>query len=131
MAPVVSVPQTPPPQAQQPNRGVVITGGTRGLGFAFAREFLRHGDSVLITGRDRASVDASLHALSSEFGSECRVSGIAADISVTSDVERLGEVARDQVGVIHTWVNNAGRASSQRKPLWELEADDVMETGDR
>ena len=33
--------------------GVVITGGSRGVGYAMAKEFLKRGDSVVICGKDR------------------------------------------------------------------------------
>ena len=43
--------------------GVVITGASRGLGFALAREHLAAGDSVVICGRDDARLRAACEAL--------------------------------------------------------------------
>jgi len=43
--------------------GVVITGGSRGLGFALAREHLAAGDRVVICGRDGARLRSAAAAL--------------------------------------------------------------------
>lgn len=52
----------------QPNDGlhVVITGGSRGLGKALAREMLRAGDRVVITSRTQAAVDEAVRTLKEE-----------------------------------------------------------------
>ena len=42
---------------------MVITGGSRGLGFALAREHLAAGDSVVICGRDGARLRSAAEAL--------------------------------------------------------------------
>ena len=47
--------------------GVVITGATKGVGFALAREFLAAGDRVCICGRSQTRVDAAIAALRREF----------------------------------------------------------------
>ena len=49
----------------QPNNGlgVVITGGSRGLGLALAREHLAAGDSVVICGRDGARLRSACETL--------------------------------------------------------------------
>ena len=47
--------------------GVVITGATKGVGFAMAREFLRRGDRVCICGRSQTRLDAAVGALRGEF----------------------------------------------------------------
>ena len=46
-----------------PAKRVVITGGSRGLGFAMAQQFLAAGDSVAITGRDAERLAAAVEAL--------------------------------------------------------------------
>lgn len=46
---------------------IVVTGSTRGLGKALAREFLAHGDSVLITGRTPEAVAQSIREIKQEL----------------------------------------------------------------
>ena len=60
-----------------PGPGVVITGSTRGLGFALAKEFLERGCRVTISGRTRESVKRALSRLSST--AEGRQSGLGFD----------------------------------------------------
>ena len=48
---------------------VIVTGGTQGLGFAYAREFLRRGHNVLICGRSAASLDKAVSALTKDAAS--------------------------------------------------------------
>ena len=47
--------------------GVVITGGSAGLGFALASAFLAAGDRVVICGRNHERLDGALHSLSEGF----------------------------------------------------------------
>ena len=44
------------------------TGGSRGLGFAMAREFLQAGDRLVICGRNPERLKEALAALQGEFG---------------------------------------------------------------
>lgn len=46
---------------------IVVTGSTRGLGKALAREFLAHGDSVVITGRTPAAVTQAIAEVKQEL----------------------------------------------------------------
>lgn len=46
---------------------IVVTGSTRGLGKALAREFLAHGDSVIITGRTPEAVAQSIREVKQEL----------------------------------------------------------------
>jgi short chain dehydrogenase len=74
---------------------VVITGGTRGVGLAMAKEFLSMGDSVVICGRDQDRLDRALVLLRSKYPSvdgKENVFGITADVSSYSDVINLGEI---------------------------------------
>jgi NAD(P)-dependent dehydrogenase (short-subunit alcohol dehydrogenase family) len=48
---------------QLQGKHVLITGGSRGIGLACAREFLREGATVSINGRSRAHLDAAVLAL--------------------------------------------------------------------
>jgi NAD(P)-dependent dehydrogenase (short-subunit alcohol dehydrogenase family) len=100
------------PPAPSDGFGVVITGATKGVGFAIAREFLRRGDRVCICGRAPTRVDAAVAALRHEFPGSC-VSGMKCDVTDPRDVDAFGDYAASTVGVIHHWLNNAGMVSSR------------------
>ena len=104
--------------------GVVITGATKGVGYALAREFLMRGDRVCICGRSATRVDAAVAALRAEFPGAC-IAGTRCDVTDPRDVDAFGDYAAATVGVIHHWLNNAGMVSS-RQPLFDIDASEVV-----
>ena len=104
--------------------GVVITGATKGVGYALAREFLARGDRVCICGRSATRVDAAVAALRAEFPGAC-VAGARCDVTDPRDVDAFGDYAASTVGVVHHWLNNAGMVSS-REPLFDVEPAEVV-----
>jgi short chain dehydrogenase len=91
--------------------GVVITGGTRGLGHCMAREFIRRGDRVVICGRSPARVQAAVAALQREFNLSdgassaepvvpvtAAVFGTACDVSQPLEVQALAMFAKTKLG---------------------------------
>lgn len=94
---------------------VVITGGSRGLGKALAREHLRRGDTVLITARNTEGVREAVAALREEVGPTAgQIAGIACDVSSPAGVERLAAEALDRLGRVDVWLNNAGDSGGFR-----------------
>ncbi|GLC45113.1 hypothetical protein PLESTB_001469700 [Pleodorina starrii] len=107
---------------------VVVTGGTRGLGKALAREFLCAGDRVLITGRSQGAVDAAVEELREEAAAAAaggsadsrdggeelgaKVTGVACDVSDPAGVAAVEAAAVAAFGVVDAWVNNAGTSGS-------------------
>jgi NAD(P)-dependent dehydrogenase (short-subunit alcohol dehydrogenase family) len=67
---------------------VVITGSSRGIGFALAQAFLEEGSRVLLNGLDERRLQEAQDRLAG-FGD--RVTAVAADVSRRSGVERLFE----------------------------------------
>ena len=84
---------------------IVITGSTRGLGLAAARQLLSEGHSVTISSESAADVTQTLERLEST-GLQAR--GIRCDVSVEEDVRALVLFAREGGRDIDAWVNNAG-----------------------
>lgn len=92
---------------------VVITGGTKGIGKALAREFLRAGDRVVIASRSQSDADRAALALSQESGApESSIFGIACDVADPESVKRLAEEAVVCLGSVDAWLNNAGFSGS-------------------
>ena len=83
----------------------VITGSSKGLGFAIARSFAKQGANVVLAARTAETLQSAVNALKSEgFKAE----GLACDTSKLEDVERLAQTAISTFGHFDIWVNNAG-----------------------
>lgn len=87
---------------------VVITGGTQGLGFGYARECLARGCQVVVSGRDQGRVDAASAQLRA-LGFEA-ISGLAADVAQLSSQQALWDFAIARHGRVDVWIHNAGYA---------------------
>ncbi len=85
----------------------VITGGSRGIGNATARELLAQGADVAITGTSQAHLDAADKELSSAYP-DARVLPIRADVRDYADVEKALATTSERLGGIDILVNNAG-----------------------
>ena len=79
----------------------VVTGGSKGIGYAVAKAFLKEGANVVICSRNPGNAVESL----SEFGN---VIGIEADVTKKEDAEYLADCAYKYFGRIDCWVNNVG-----------------------
>ena len=84
---------------------VIITGGTSGIGRALAEEFGSHGSKVLITGRNKIQLEATVSALKSKG---IRIEGFAADVSREEDNREMATTAINKFGTIDVLINNAG-----------------------
>jgi NAD(P)-dependent dehydrogenase (short-subunit alcohol dehydrogenase family) len=82
----------------------LITGGTRGIGSAMAREFALAGARVVLTGRDAEAAAAVAAAIRSEGGSAI---GLAYDARNPGSIERLQEEIERVEGTLDILVNNA------------------------
>ncbi|CAL9773235.1 unnamed protein product [Musa acuminata subsp. burmannicoides] len=119
-------------------RNVVITGSTRGLGKALAREFLLSGDRVVIASRSPESVHQTVEELRENLKdglavsknkartklSHAMVVGIACDVCKPEDVRKLANFAVDELGSVDIWINNAGTNKGFR-PLLQFTDDDI------
>jgi short-subunit dehydrogenase len=104
-------------------KNVVITGSTRGIGHGLAREFLKRGCRVIITGRSAGTVSAVVADLAAEFGGHTTV-GTVCEVTNAESLERLWDFAVGRFGTIDIWINNAGM-SIQRVPLEQQDAADI------
>jgi NAD(P)-dependent dehydrogenase (short-subunit alcohol dehydrogenase family) len=106
------------------NKTVLITGGTSGMGFATARRLLDEGAYVVITGRDRARLDAATERL----GFPGRVLAVRADAASRSDLDQLMRRIETWRGSLDAVFANAGIGIF--KPSAELTEDDIDRTLD-
>ena len=85
----------------------IVTGGTRGIGFAIAAAIRRAGGTVMITGTDQSRVDDAIEALTALKGPGL-VAGTVADVRDRAAIDRLVRETVDRFGGLNTLVNNAG-----------------------
>lgn len=97
----------------------VITGGTRGIGYAIAKKLLDKNFSVIITSRNSSEEAETLCASNPE-----KAFFFAADISKNDDIESLAAFAEEKFGAIDLLVNNAGVAPKERKDILEITPED-------
>lgn len=87
---------------------VVITGSSRGFGYAIAESMLEAGATVAVTGRSQQAVDHSLTSLQPKG----RVSGFVVDVRQEEQVYKLVEDVVEEFGRIDIWINNAGYSNA-------------------
>lgn len=109
-----------------PPYNVLITGSTKGIGYALARKFLEAGDNVIICSRSAEKVESVVGELKRGYG-EQHVWGTACDVRDGKDVKALVEFARDKLKHIDIWINNAGSNAYTYKPLVETSDEALME----
>lgn len=87
---------------------VLITGGSRGLGFALAQEFGDHGCRLALCARNEAELEQASSQLANR-GIEARP--FVCDIGDASTIEPLVARVGDEFGQIDVLINNAGYIS--------------------
>jgi NAD(P)-dependent dehydrogenase (short-subunit alcohol dehydrogenase family) len=94
-------------------RVVLVTGSTDGIGRATARALAAGGMKVILHGRTKHKVDATLDALAGELpGAE--LEGVSFDVGSPAAVRRGAEQILERVPALHVLVNNAGIFADER-----------------
>ncbi len=104
---------------------VIITGGSSGIGKAMAEVFGKNGSKVLITGRNKADLDATVNELQQKG---ITIEGFANDVSVEDDNKKMAQEAMRLYGRIDVLINNAG--ISMRALFEEVEMSVVKKVMD-
>jgi NAD(P)-dependent dehydrogenase (short-subunit alcohol dehydrogenase family) len=99
---------------------VLITGGSRGLGRAFAEAVAAFGADVVIAARDRGKINETMEALAKN---NIRTLGISADMTKEEDIRRMIDETLKKFGRIDVLFNNAGTTRPQRPIHEEVIAD--------
>ena len=90
-------------------KGVVVTGGGRGIGRGIARAMVLSGANVIVAGRSVGPLDDMVAELRAAGGSACSV---VVDITDAASLDALVQAALGEFGAIDCWVNNAGSANA-------------------
>ncbi|KAJ0102566.1 hypothetical protein Patl1_05805 [Pistacia atlantica] len=86
-----------------PPYNVLITGSTKGIGYALAKEFLKAGDNVIVCSRSAEHVESAVLRLREEFG-EQHVWGTKCDVREGQDVKDLVAFAQKNLKYVDIWV---------------------------
>jgi NAD(P)-dependent dehydrogenase (short-subunit alcohol dehydrogenase family) len=90
------------------NKTAIITGANQGLGLQIAKRFLEARASVMLCARDGTLLNRAAELLSTVVQPGQRVLTEQADVSSSSDVERVVNATLAAFGHIDILVNNAG-----------------------
>ncbi|HEX6646909.1 MAG TPA: glucose 1-dehydrogenase [Nitrososphaeraceae archaeon] len=96
-------------------RVVVITGSSRGIGKAIAKEFAKNNYSVLLNARDEKELIETVQEIKNEISDPSQVAYLTGDISEEKICTSLIEEAINKFGRINVLVNNAGISGPSQK----------------
>ena len=103
---------------------IVISGSSRGIGFAVAKAFLDAGSSVVINGRSRENLAKALEKLK-----KCspNVLAVNADVSNPHGAKRMIDDALTKFGKIDVLINNVAVSSSNHKKIWDFSGNELQQ----
>ncbi|MGB4985164.1 MAG: glucose 1-dehydrogenase [Erysipelotrichaceae bacterium] len=96
----------------------IVTGGTRGIGYAIVKTFLQNGAKVAILGSKKETVDSALENINNEV-INAQVIGLYPNLNDIDEVESAFKEVVDKWGSLDILINNAG--ISARESLFDYE----------
>ena len=105
----------------------VITGGTRGIGYATVKKFLENGAKVVLLGSRKQTVDNAIQKLKAE-NSDYEVEGFYPDLLDSKEINRLFTEIAAKWGHLDILVNNAG--VSARESIYTYKPEEFQKTID-
>ena len=93
------------------NQVAIITGGSRGIGYATAEAFVREGATVILTASSLANAQKAADKLKETYP-QATVEGISPDLSSLESVQAAFAAVAERYGRIDILVNNAGVSES-------------------
>ena len=103
-------------------RAAIVTGGSKGIGFAVATRFTNSGADVAIVARTREPLDAAVKAI--QATAKGKVVGVQADVGKADDIQRAYGEVMQALGKVDILVNNAG--TSRNGPFEKL-TDEILQ----
>ncbi|MGQ4810325.1 NADPH-dependent reductase BacG [Candidatus Entotheonellaceae bacterium PAL068K] len=105
----------------------IVTGGSRGIGKAIARELAREGVDLAIVARTLAALEKTASELEAETGQ--RVIPMAADVTSKEQVDRMVAEAAKRLGGLHILVNSGsppGGSPTATGPIDTVVDEDLL-----
>lgn len=91
----------------------VVTGGTRGIGFAIVKKYLENGAKVILFGSREETVEKALASLKAE-NPDWPVEGAHPDLTNADEMAKTIREIQEKYGRIDILVNNAGVSDSTK-----------------
>src|SRR5947208_15032520 len=110
------------------DKHAIVTGGSRGIGKAIARELAREGVDVAIVARNKADLESTAREWAAETNR--RIVPLAADVTSNEQVDRMVAEAAQQLGGLHILVNSGsapGGAATASGPIEAVVDEDLIE----
>jgi NAD(P)-dependent dehydrogenase (short-subunit alcohol dehydrogenase family) len=110
------------------DKHTIVTGGSRGIGKAIARELALEGADVAIVARNKADLEATARELAAETNR--RILPLAADVTSKDQVDRMVAEAAQQLGGLHILVNSGsapGGSATATGPIETVIDEDLLE----
>jgi NAD(P)-dependent dehydrogenase (short-subunit alcohol dehydrogenase family) len=101
---------------------VVVSGGSRGIGYAIAQGFVERGATVIVTGRDQQLVKKAVTVMNESAARTGLSHADVCDVSRSSDIAQFVARTLTEHGHIDTLINVAG--VNRRKPAVDVTEDD-------
>jgi 3-oxoacyl-[acyl-carrier protein] reductase len=98
----------------------VVTGSSRGLGFASAKALAAEGCHVTLCARSREGLNKAVHAIAEAAAPPARLHAVEADVSTADGVRAVIDATVETFGGIDILVNNVGSSKGT----------DLLGTGD-
>jgi NAD(P)-dependent dehydrogenase (short-subunit alcohol dehydrogenase family) len=113
------VPLLPPPgPSRLAGKVAVVTGASRGIGYAIAHAIATEGGDVVISGRDLSHLTRSAAQMRKAVRGPAKIVAMACDVRAPESVARMFAVVKRRFGKLDILVNNAG-VSQSPTPLQE------------
>ena len=91
----------------------VVTGGTRGIGFATVKKFLENEAKVVLLGSKQETVEKAIKELK-QINSSYEVIGFYPDLSIKEEMDEVFKKVKEIYGHIDILINNAGISSKTK-----------------
>ena len=106
----------------------IVTGGSRGIGKAIARELAREGVDVAIVARNKGDLEATARELAADTNR--RIVPLAADVTSKEQVDHMVAEAAQQLGGLHILVNSGsapGGSATATGPIETVIDEDLLQ----
>ncbi|MFN0070633.1 MAG: SDR family NAD(P)-dependent oxidoreductase [Chloroflexota bacterium] len=106
----------------------IVTGGSRGIGKAIARELAREGVDIAIVARTKETLEAAARELAAETGR--RIIPLVADVTSKAEVDAMVAQAAAELGGLHILVNSGsapGGSTTATGPIETVVDEDLLQ----